>query len=72
MVKLEGWCLPSLDAASLSGPAQHFFLNLHRALSARQATFGELAGYVLVDNIGQGYFIVMSEAEMSMLFQMAQ
>jgi hypothetical protein len=64
--------LGHVDAASLAGPVQHFFLNVHRVLSARPAVYGELVGYTLVDNIGQAYFIVTTEAEMSMLFQMAR
>ena len=71
MVKLDGFCLASLDAAQLpSATPGHFFLNLHSLVSARPATYGELVGYVLCDEVRQGYFVVISEAELSILFRM--
>jgi hypothetical protein len=72
MVKLDGWCLPNADTPSLPSEASHFFLNSHYIVSARPMVFGELAGYLLIDDVEMAYFIAVSEAEMSMLFQMAR
>ena len=72
MLRFEGWCLPSADTPSLGSEASHFFLNSHYIVSARPMAFGELAGYLLIDDVEMAYFIVVSEAEMSMWFQMAR
>lgn len=72
MLKLDGWCLPSLHATELPGPASHFFLNTHYLVSARPAVLSGQAGYVLWDDVGEAYFVAVSEAEMGMLFHMAK
>jgi hypothetical protein len=71
MLKLEGWCLPTSDATTLPGPKSHFFLNSHYVVSARPVVMDTLAGYLVVDETEAAYFLAVSEAEMSMLFQMA-
>lgn len=72
MLRFDGWCLPRADTPSLGSEPSHFFLNSHYIVSARPMAFGELAGYLLIDDVAMAYFIVVSEAEMSMWFQMAR
>jgi hypothetical protein len=70
-LKLEGWCLPTPGTRTLSGEPGHFFLNLHLGVSSRPLTIEGQAGYLLWDKVNQTYFVAISEAEMSMLLQMA-
>jgi hypothetical protein len=72
MLKLEGWCLPTSDATTLPGPRSHFFLNSHYVVSARPIMLDTIAGYLVVDETEAAYFLAVTEAEMSMLFQMAR
>ena len=71
-LQLEGWCLPTMDTPSLPSEVSHFFVNTHYLVSARPLAFGELEGYLLLDDLAMAYFIVTTQAEMSMLLQMAR
>jgi hypothetical protein len=71
MLKLEGWRLPTPDTTVLPGPRSHFFLNSHYIVSTDPAVMSEEVGYLVSMRHGPAYFLAMSEAEMSMLFQMA-